>query len=89
MTERRYINLMSEMSLVLTRSRPGVGNDNAFSEAQSETQKYQPDYPCSLTIRHPRVAGARRISVGTTLSTIIEPWLATRPSKCLPVGIGK
>ena len=45
MTANRYIDLMSEMGVVLSHSRPRVSNDNAFSEAQFRTQKYQPDYP--------------------------------------------
>ena len=45
MTAHRYIDLMSEMGVVLSHSRPRVSNDNAFSEAQFKTQKYQPDYP--------------------------------------------
>ena len=45
MTANRYIDLMSEMGVVLSHSRPRVSNDNAFSEAQFKTQKYQPDYP--------------------------------------------
>ncbi len=45
MTADRYIGLMSEMGVVLSHSRPRVSNDNAFSEAQFKTQKYQPDYP--------------------------------------------
>jgi putative transposase len=45
MTADRYIDLMSEMGVVLSHSRPRVSNDNAFSEAQFKTQKYQPDYP--------------------------------------------
>jgi putative transposase len=45
MTANRYIGLLSEMGIVLSHSRPRVSNDNAFSEAQFKTQKYQPDYP--------------------------------------------
>ena len=45
MTANRYIDLLSEMGIVLSHSRPRVSNDNAFSEAQFKTQKYQPDYP--------------------------------------------
>lgn len=45
MIANRYIDLMSEMGVVLSHSRPRVSNDNAFSEAQFKTQKYQPDYP--------------------------------------------
>ena len=45
MTANRYIDLISDMGIVLSHSRPRVSNDNAFSEAQFKTQKYQPDYP--------------------------------------------
>ena len=45
MTAHRYIDVLSEMDVVLSHSRPRVSNDNAFSEAQFKTQKYQPDYP--------------------------------------------
>ena len=45
MIAHRYIDLMNEMGVVLSHSRPRVSNDNAFSEAQFKTQKYQPDYP--------------------------------------------
>lgn len=45
MIANRYIDLMSEMGIVLSHSRPRVSNDNAFSEAQFKTQKSQPDYP--------------------------------------------
>jgi putative transposase len=45
MTANRYIDLLSEMGIVLSHPRPRVSNDNAFSEAHFKTQKYQPDYP--------------------------------------------
>jgi len=45
MTAHRYIDQLSEMGVMLSHSRPRVSNDNAFSEAQFKTQKYQPDYP--------------------------------------------
>jgi putative transposase len=45
MIAHRYIDLMGELGVTLSHSRPRVSNDNAFSEAQFKTQKYQPDYP--------------------------------------------
>lgn len=45
MIAHRYIDLLSEMDITLSHSRPRVSNDNAFSEAQFKTQKNQPDYP--------------------------------------------
>jgi putative transposase len=45
MTANRTIDLLSEMGIVLSHSRPRMSNDNALSKAQFKTQKYQPDYP--------------------------------------------
>jgi putative transposase len=45
MTAHRYFDLMGELGITLSHSRPRVSNDNPFSEAQFKTQKYQPDYP--------------------------------------------
>jgi putative transposase len=45
MIAHRYIDQMVDLGIVLSHSRPRVSNDNAFSEAQFKTQKYQPDYP--------------------------------------------
>jgi len=45
MIAHRYIDLMNELGVTLSHSRPRVSNDNAISEAQFKTQKYQPDYP--------------------------------------------
>lgn len=45
MIAHRYIDQMHELGVTLSHSRPRVSNDNAFSEAQFRTQKYQPDYP--------------------------------------------
>jgi putative transposase len=40
-----FLDLMNELGIAASHSRPRVSNDNAFSEAQFKTQKYQPDYP--------------------------------------------
>ena len=40
-----YLDMMKEMDVTCSHSRPRVSNDNAFSESQFKTQKYQPDYP--------------------------------------------
>ena len=56
MTAHRYFDLMGELGITLSHSRPRVSNDNPFSEAQFKTQKYQPDYPDRF--RHPAHATA-------------------------------
>ena len=40
-----YLDHMKELDVTCSHSRPRVSNDNAFSESQFKTQKYQPDYP--------------------------------------------
>lgn len=40
-----YLDLMDSLDVTCSHSRPRVSNDNAFSESQFKTQKYQPDYP--------------------------------------------
>ena len=42
MTANRYIDLLSDMGVVLSHSRPRVSNDNAFSEAQFKTKSTSP-----------------------------------------------
>ena len=45
MTAHGYLDLMGELGIVCSHSRPRVSNDNPFSEGQFKTLKYQPDYP--------------------------------------------
>lgn len=45
MTAHCYLDLLSELVITASHSRPRVSNDNPMSEAQFKTLKYQPDYP--------------------------------------------
>ena len=45
MTAHGFIDLLGELGVDPSHSRPRVSNDNAFSEAQFKTLKYQPDFP--------------------------------------------
>jgi putative transposase len=45
MIAHSYLDLMRELDVTCSHSRPRVSNDNPFSESQFKTQKYQPDYP--------------------------------------------
>ena len=40
-----YLDHMKALDVTCSHSRPRVSHDNAFSESQFKTQKYQPDYP--------------------------------------------
>lgn len=45
MTAHGYLDLLAELSITASHSRPRISNDNPMSEAQFKTLKYQPDYP--------------------------------------------
>lgn len=45
MTAHCYLDLLSELAITASHSRPRVSNDNPMSEAQFKTLKYQPDFP--------------------------------------------
>lgn len=45
MTAHCYLDLLGELAITASHSRPRVSNDNAMSEAGFKTLKYQPDYP--------------------------------------------
>jgi putative transposase len=45
MTARAYLDLMGELGIIASHSRPRVSNDNPYSESGFKTLKYQPDYP--------------------------------------------
>lgn len=49
MTSRNFIDLLAELRIDSSHSRPRVSNDNAFSEAHFKTLKTQPDYPARFT----------------------------------------
>jgi len=45
MTATSFLETLSDRKVVASHSRPRVSNDNAYSESQFKTAKYQPDYP--------------------------------------------
>lgn len=45
MIAHSFLDLLSDLGVTPSHSRPRVSNDNPFSEAQFKTQKQQPDYP--------------------------------------------
>jgi putative transposase len=56
MTAHGFLDLLAELGVDPSHSRPRVSNDNAFSEAHFKTLKYQPDFPGQFRdIEHARV----------------------------------
>ena len=45
MTAHAYLDLLGDLAITASHSRPRVSNDNPMSESQFKTMKYQPDYP--------------------------------------------
>jgi putative transposase len=55
MTAHGFTELLSELGVERSYSRPRVSNDNPFSESTFHTVKYQPDYPGRFRdVRHAR-----------------------------------
>lgn len=45
MTSKTVAQLLADLGITKTHSRPHVSNDNPFSESQFKTMKYRPDFP--------------------------------------------
>ncbi|MFE4958608.1 transposase [Streptomyces sp. NPDC056653] len=45
MTSKKVSQLLTDLGVTRSHSRPRVSNDNPFSESQFRTTKYAPDYP--------------------------------------------
>lgn len=55
MTSRTVAQLLSDLGVTRSHSRPRVSNDNPFSESQYKTLKYRPDFPDRFgSIEHAR-----------------------------------
>ena len=63
MRSRTVAQLLSDLGVEKTHSRPHVSNDNPFSEAQFKTVKYRPEFPGRFgSIQEGRVFGQRFFS---------------------------
>jgi putative transposase len=45
MISKKIRDLLADLGVIKSHSRPHVSNDNPFSEAQFKTMKYRPEYP--------------------------------------------
>jgi len=55
MTSKTVAQLLTDLGVDKSHSRPRVSNDNAYSESQFKTLKYQPNFPGSFeSIEHAR-----------------------------------
>ena len=48
MTSKSVAQMLSDLGVTKTHSRPHVSNDNPYSEAQFKTMKYRPDFPAQF-----------------------------------------
>ena len=70
MTSKCTAQLLADLGITRSLSRPHVSDDNPFSEAQFKTLKYHPRLPPDdSTISTPPSPSAGRSSLGTTPST--------------------
>jgi putative transposase len=73
MTSTTIAELLEDLSVTSSLSRPRVSDDNPYSEAAFKTVKYRPSYPDRFdSIEHARAWMRERSSAGTTLSTTTQ-----------------
>ena len=74
MLSKPVAQLMIDLGVTKSHSRPHVSNDNPYSEAQFKTQSIGQTIPIASAVCKMRGPGHGCSSSGTTMSTIIAGW---------------
>jgi putative transposase len=69
MASKLVAQLLADLGVTKSHSRPHVSNDNPYSEAQFKTMKYRPPFPDHFGSIQDAGVFARASSPGTTSST--------------------
>jgi putative transposase len=69
MASKLVAQLLADLGVTKSHSRPHVSNDNPYSEAQFKTMKYRPPSPTGSVSSRTPASSARASSPGTTSST--------------------
>lgn len=78
MTSKPVAQLLVDLGVARSHSRPHVSNDNPYSEANFKTLKYFPEIPEPSAPFRTLAPSARRSSPTTTTSTATGRWACTR-----------
>ena len=78
MTSRTVAQVLEDLGVTRTHSRPHVSDDNPYIEAHFKTLKYCPAWPGTSTPSTTPGRGASSSSLGTTTSTATAPADSTR-----------
>ena len=78
MIAQGYLDLMGEFGVTCSHSRPRVSNDNAFSESQFRTMKYQPEQV--FTGQHKEVKKKRSEALNAAYKANPERFVFGRPN---------
>ena len=79
MTSKCTAQLLADLGVTRSLSRPQVSDDNPFSEAQFKTLKYHPGFPRRFDDIHAAIAFCGRSSLGTTPSTAMAESSCSHP----------
>lgn len=74
MQSKGLAQLLADLGITKTNSRPHVSNDNPFSESQFKTMKYRPQFPQRFGSQTDGRFFAGPSSTGTIESTTTPPW---------------
>lgn len=80
MTARTVVELLAELGVSRSHSRPRCSNDNPYVEANYKTLKYCLSSPSALRACSTHASSARGSSGPTTTSTGTQRWAGTRPA---------
>ena len=69
MTSQCTAQLLADLGVTRSLSRPQVSDDNPFSEAQFKTLKYHPSFPGRFGDQNQAKTSVARSSLGTIPST--------------------
>lgn len=83
MRSKEVTQLLVDLGIEKSHSRPYVSNDNPFSEAQFKTVKYHPDTPERFGSLEDGRSWAQGCSAGTTTSITTPAWLCSHQHKCI------
>jgi putative transposase len=84
MTSKPVAQLLVDLGVARSHSRPHVSNDNPYSEAAFKTLKYAPVFPDRFgTLATPPACSARRSSATTTTNTATPASGCTLRPRCI------
>jgi putative transposase len=82
MSSKTVAQLLADLGITKTHSRPHVSNDNPLSESQFKTMKYRPVFSTESARSKMGAVSAPTTSTGITTTTTTAGWASSRLRRC-------